>query len=126
MAAQWVEEAVRTFGRQLGLSDFGFGEAGVAGVTFENGMTLRLECAGESLVMLLGMPSAGAAQLKRLLTAVHPTAQRGRTVRAARLTATGEDVLAVRLGEREVTVDALSVAFRSLWETVRGAAGGNA
>jgi len=126
MAARWIEEAVRSFGRQLGLAEFALNEAGAAGVSFENGMTLRFESARDALVLTVGVPSAGEAQLKRLLAAAHPSAQRGRTVRAVRLAGTGEDALSVRFGEREVSVDALSVAFRNLWEAVRGAAGGNA
>jgi len=126
MASGWIEEAVRAFGRQLGLTEFALNAAGAAGVAFENGMTLRFESARGALVLTVGVPSAGEAQLKRLLAAAHPSAQRGRPVRAVRLAATGEDVLAVRFGEREVSVDALSVAFRTLWETVRDAAGGNA
>lgn len=124
MTAKWMDDVVQAFGRQLGLAEFTLGETGSAGISFENGMTLRLESAPGALFLMVGVPSGDEAQLKRLLTAAHPAVQRGRAVRAIRLAKSGEDMLAVRIAEREVTADALAREFRTLFESARGVAGG--
>ena len=116
MTPGWLNDSVQAFGRQMGLQDFRLRENGAAGVTFENGLALRLEYAGESLVMTAGrqMPATDAA-MRQLLLAAHPAGLQAFRVRAGYLARTGEALLAVRLLEREVTVTALEAAFRQLW-----------
>ncbi len=119
-APDWMNEAVRAFGRQLNLSTFALNAQGVAGLSFENGVTLRLEYAHEALLMVVGLKADPAAEeIKRLLTEVNPEAPRGRfPVRAAFMARTGELVYAARLAEREVNESALGAAFGELWERI--------
>lgn len=119
MTPDWLNDAVRAFGRQMGLQSFALNDRGAAGVRFENGLSLRLEYAQESLVMTMGVPTEPSdAALKRLLVAAHPSAQRGMRIRAAYLSRAGEAIYAIRLPERDVNVTALEAAFRELWRVV--------
>ena len=115
-APVWIEEAVRAFGRQMGLGSFALNERGAAGVRFENGVALRLEYSMESLVMTAGVAmEPTAAALTRLLTGAHPDAAPGANVRAAWMERTGEGIYVIRLAERLVDVSSLEAAFRCLW-----------
>lgn len=115
----WLNDTVRGFGRQLGLSTLALNERGAAGVRFDNGTALRLERTDGALtvfVTVAGQPSGEA--LRTLLAEAHPAAGGGRrrVVRAACSLRTGEALLAVRIGERDVGVTSLSDAFHDLWE----------
>lgn len=117
MTPAWLNEIVRSFGRQMNLDGFLLNDRGAAGVRFENGLSFRLEYAQESLLMLAGVavpPEAGV--LKRVLTAVNPDARHQPMVRAGYLKRAGEAVFVVRLSEREVTVTTLEAVFRQLWQ----------
>ncbi len=116
----WMNEAVQAFGRQLNLSTFVLNEHGVAGLSFENGASLRLEYTGETLVMVVGLKAEATSDaLARLLTDVNPEAPRGEfVVRAAHLARTGELVYMVRLSERDVNVSTLQAAFSDLWDRI--------
>ena len=118
MTPDWLNDIVQAFGRQMGLREFRLRENGAAGVTFENGRSLRLEYANEALMLSMGLPvEPSGAAMKSLLTAVHPAAQQASAarVRAGYLKRTGEALLVVRLLERDVTVTVLEAAFRQLW-----------
>ena len=118
MTPDWLNDIVQAFGRQMGLQDFRLRDNGAAGVTFENGLSLRLEYAGEALMMSMGLPvEVTDAAVRRLLTAAHPAAQQpaAARVRAGLLKRTGEALLVIRLLERDVTVTVLEAAFRQLW-----------
>lgn len=120
-APVWLNEAVRAFGRQMGLSSFALNERGAAGVRFENGVSLRLEYVGGALVMYAGVALAPRADLlRRLLTGAHPSATAGLQVRAAYMERSGEGFYAVRLDERRVDVSALEAAFRVVWQLATG------
>ncbi len=116
MTPEWLNDAVRAFGRQMGLTTFALNERGVAALRFENGTTLRFEYANESLTVAasLALPG-GEAAISRLFTAVHPDAGAPMHLRAVYLAKSGEGVYAVRLAEREVNVTAIEGAFRVVW-----------
>ena len=114
----WLNETVRGFGRQLGLTTLELNDRGAAGVRFDNGATLRLERTAGALSMYVtvaGRPSGEA--LKLLLSEAHPAAGGGRRrpVRVACSVRTGEALLAVRIGERDLDVASLADAFHDLW-----------
>lgn len=116
MTPTWLNDVVTAFGRQMALTRFALNERGVAGVRFENGLTLRFEYADEALLVSMGVAAGNdPATLRHLLEAVHPAAQRG-GMRAAYLAKRGEAVYAVRLAERSVTVAALGEVFQALWQ----------
>ena len=116
MTPTWLNEIVVGFGRQLGLERFELNDHGVAGLRVENGLSVRLEYAQESLLMMVGVAvPPSAATMTRLLALVHPDARRQPPMRACYLARTGEAVYAVRVPEREVTVTQLEAVFRSLW-----------
>ena len=126
MTPDWLNDAVRAFGRQMGLQTLALNDRGAAGLRFENGLALHFEYAQESLVVSarVNLPPREDL-LKRLLVAVHPSARRGAELRAAYLSKSGEALYAVRLPERRVDVSALEVAFRAVWsaaDAVRRAA----
>lgn len=116
-APVWVEAAVTAFGGQLGLTALALNERGVAGVRFENGISLRLEAAAGALTMTVGVPTQPTAEaLKALLSGVHPGAQgTGRIVRAGYSDRAGEAFFAMRIDERAVSVTALGEAMAELW-----------
>lgn len=118
MTPTWFNDVVTAFGRQMALTRFALNERGVAGVRFENGLTLRFEYADEALLVSMGVAAGDdPATLRHLLEAVHPAAQRGgMRLRAAYLAKRGEAVYAVRLAERGVTVAALGEVFQALWQ----------
>ena len=120
MTPDWLNDIVQAFGRQMGLQEFRLRDNGAAGVTFENGLSLRFEYANEMLMMSMGVSATPTdAMMKDLLLAAHPAAQQGPVrIRAGYLKRTGEALLTLRLQEREVTVTALETAFRQLWSAV--------
>ena len=120
MTPDWLNDIVQAFGRQMGLQEFRLRDNGAAGVTFENGLSLRFEYANEMLMMSMGVSATPTdAMMKNLLLAAHPAAQQGPVrIRAGDLKRTGEALLTLRLQEREVTVTALETAFRQLWSAV--------
>lgn len=117
-APDWLNEIVRGFGRQMGLQNFGLNDRGAAGVTFENGIAVKLEYAAETLIVRACVPcGTDAASLRRLLQAAHPGAVReGVVLRAARIDRTGEGFFAARIPERAVTVTEVERLFRIVWE----------
>ena len=119
-APDWMNEAVRAFGRQLNLSTFTLNDRGAAGLSFENGATLRLEYVGDALVMMVGLKAEPTpAALSRLFMDVNPDVPHEEfTVRAAHLPRTGELVFTTRLSERVVNVSTLQSAFTDLWNRI--------
>ncbi len=117
MTPSWLNEVVRAFGTQLHLAQFELTDRGVAGVNFENGLTLRFEHAQERLMVSVGVPLAeNPVALKAALAAVHPSANLPLRVRAASLASTREIIFVTDLPERQVTVTSLEGAFRLLWQ----------
>ena len=117
-APAWLDGAVRAFGRQMGLKNFGLGERDVAGVTFENGVSVRLEYARESLSVMAVVPCGeDASALRRFRGRVHPAAHPSvPALRAVRFARSGSGAYVVRLPERAVTVSELERVFRIVWE----------
>lgn len=117
----WLQDAVGSFGRRLGLSSLTLNERGVAAVRFENGAALRLERAPGSLCVSVAFPCASdPATLARLLALAHPDNRTAFPIRAARLPRTGEGILVARLAERAVTPTALDTVFSGLWTLANG------
>jgi len=119
-APNWMNEAVQAFGRQLNLSTLSLNEQGAAGLSFENGVSLRFEYVEGALMMVVGLKAEPDSEaLSKLLTEVHPQAARGEyPLRAAYLSRTGEMVYAAKLPERNVNVSVLQEAFTELWERI--------
>lgn len=116
MTPDWLNDNVQAFGRQMGLSEFRLTDSGVAGVRFENGMSLRFEYAEGALMMSAGVPvDADPDTMRRLLVSSHPSAARTVRLRTGYLSKSGEAIFTLRLAEREVTVSSLESAFRVLW-----------
>ena len=117
MIASWIAETVRAFGRSLGLSSFALNERGAAGVRFENGRALYLECGEGALMVSVGLAADPSADtMRRLLARAHPAAQAtGFRVRAVWLEKAGEARFVARLDERDLTAAGLDQAFRALW-----------
>ena len=107
-APAWIEAVVRDFGKAAGLSGLSFNDRGVAAIAFENGTTLRLEYAFDSMAVALTTPV-------RLLAYAHPEAHYGFKLRTGYLEKTGRAVFAARLADREVTLPALNSVFSVLW-----------
>jgi len=119
MTPGWLDNTVRAFGRQLGLNSFAMNERGAAGVRFENGLSLVLEYAAESLLVSVRVPLAPSGDnMKRLLSDSHYAMRTGLPmhVRTAYLARTGEAMYVARIGERLVNVSAIEGAFRAMWE----------
>jgi len=116
----WVNEAVRAFGRQMGLKGFALNDRGAAGLRFENGVLLGLEYVEDALMMSAGLVTdASAATMKRFLAGAHPSARTGGVrLRAVRLAKTGESRYVARLADRELTPTVLEATFRALWQAV--------
>lgn len=119
MISSWINDAVRAFGRQMGLNGFELNERGAAGVRFENGIALYLEYADGALMMSAGVACDSSANaMKKLLAAVHPGARNDVRFRAVRMERAGEARFVARLGERDITTAVLEETFRALWQTV--------
>ena len=119
MTPVWIDETVEAFGRQMGLGHFALNERGAAGVIFENGVSFRLERTDDALIASVRMAAPASDEaVRKVRTESHPEMQAkdGGIVRAACLLCTGETVLALRIGEREISVVALEQAFDRLWE----------
>ena len=116
-APGWLNDVVAAFGRQMGLKSFGLNDRDVAGVTFENGVSVRLEYAREALAVTALSPcGTDVPSIRRLLVAAHPAAHPdGTPVRAVRLARLGSAAFAVRIPERSVTVTEVERAFRVVW-----------
>ena len=109
----WLNAAIGDFGRASGLDGLSLNERGAAALRFETGVSLRFEYTGAELVMAVTVPSV--ADAKRLLAISHPKARYGFRIRSGVLPRTQEDVLAIRLAERDVTLPQMNAAFGVLW-----------
>ena len=115
-APAWVADAVRDFGRAAGLGDFALSAQGVAAMRFENGVSLRFECAAGEMVVVATVPSSGdPAAIKRILAFSHPLAGYHFKVRSGWMAKSGRAVFAVRIAEGDVTQPVLNAAFSILW-----------
>ena len=73
MRASWIDGAVAEFGRHFGFEHFALNDRGVAAARFENGASIALEYARESLCLQVRVPmAADGASLRKLLVAAHP------------------------------------------------------
>ena len=125
-APNWIEAAVREFGRGAGLADFALNERGAAAVRFENGISLRFEYSGGELVMATTVPAVDSAETaKRILAYSHPEARYGGgiKVRSGYLAKLGGAIFAVRVPSGDVTLPVLDSAFRVLWQIATEAGG---
>ena len=113
MVPAWLDTMVKEFGRSAGVQNFALGERGAAALSFETGAELRLEYAGEELVMAVTVPGG---DLRRLLALSHPRARHGGfRMRTGVIARSGRRVMAVRIPERDVTLPAINSAFTALW-----------
>ena len=120
----WIEAAVRDFGRGAGLGNFALNERGVAAVRFENGIALRFEYALGELVVAMTVPAANTANTaRRILAYSHPDARCGAKVRVGYLARSGCAVFAVRLASADVTLPVLDTTFGALWRVATEAGG---
>ena len=123
-APNWIEAAVRDFGRGAGLANFALNERGVAAVRFENGISLRFEYALGELVVAMTVSAANTAETaRRILTCSHSDARYGAKVRTGYLAKSGCAVFAVRLASGDVTLPVLDSAFGALWRVATEAGG---
>ena len=119
-APGWISALVRDFGRAAGLANFTLNERGVAAVSFENGLSLRFEFAGEALTIAVTAPVIlDPAQARTLLAYAHPDARFGMRVRTGYLARRGRAVFAIRLDEREATLPVVNRAFDVLWHVAQ-------
>lgn len=120
MTPTWLNEIVRDFGRQMGLNEFALNERGTAGLRFENGLSLRLEYANETLTMMIGMTPTNSVDFesfaRKLLSLAHYELAGGVGVRAGYLARAGEAIFVKRMNEREIDVPKLEEAFQALWQ----------
>jgi len=115
-APAWIEAVIREFGQAAGLKGLVLNERGAAVISFENGFSLRLEYAFDSLVVAMTVPvRMDAHSAARLLSYVHPAARYGFKLRAGYLARSGRAVFAARLADREVTLPAVNSTFATLW-----------
>ena len=123
-APNWIEAAVRDFGRGAGLADFALNDRGVAAVRFENGRTLRFEFMGEELIVAVtAAMSLVESAAKRILACSHPEARFGARIRSGYLAKAESAVFAVRIPAGEATLPVLNTAFDALWRAASEAGG---
>ena len=115
-APAWIDTAVNEFGKSAGLGALSLGDKGVAALSFQNGLALRLEYADDSLFVAMTVPARlDASVAGRLLGYAHPEARFGFPVRAGYLAKSGRALFAVRLPDRDVTLPSINAAFALLW-----------
>lgn len=117
-APQWMNAIIGDFGRGAGVGNLAFNDQGALRLDFENGFTLQMEYVGEALVVSVTLP-AGSCPLVKLMMLSHPKARYGFRVRTALSPKTGRQILAVVLGERDVTLPRLNDVFGVLWRLAR-------
>lgn len=116
MIPEWIASPVREFGRTAGLPDLALDDRGVAAISFETGMTLRFEFAGDALAIAATVPAGGgAATARAILSYAHPGAQGRFPVRCARRAKTNRAIFAILLPARSVTTESVAAAFAELW-----------
>ena len=115
-APAWVDSAVGEFGRSAGLGALSLGDRGIAALSFQNGLALRFEYAGDALYVTMTVPARlDASAAGRLLGYAHPDARFGFRLRTGYLAKSGRAVFAVRLVDRDVTLPSINSAFALLW-----------
>ena len=120
MTPIWVTSAISVFGSRMGLPEFRLNEKDAASVTFENGFALSFEHLQDSLYVSVKVPlSPSDEALRPLLTLSHPSNRLPFALRTAYLRRRGLALLAVRLGDRQVTPAAIDTVFSALWEMAR-------
>ena len=123
-APNWIEAAVRDFGRGAGLENFALNDRGVAAVRFENGISLRFEYALGELVVAMTVPMDNSPEAaRRILAYSHPDARNGVKVRSGYLAKSRCAVFAVRKPSEEVTLPVLDNVFGALWRVATEAGG---
>lgn len=118
MTPDWLNESVRAFGRQLGLSTLELNARGAAGLAFENGASLRLEYVEGALMVMVGRAVAPSDEvLRELLKAAHPLSSRAdMRVRTAYAARSGTALFVVRIPEGDVGVASIQTVFNELWQ----------
>ena len=116
MKASWIDSAVEEFGRHFGFAHFALNERGVAAARFENGVSVAVEHARESLCLQVRVPmAADGASVRKLLVAAHPGNRFPFPLRTAYLASAGQAIFLVRFPERDVTETALWQVFSEMW-----------
>lgn len=117
MTPSWIDETVRAFGRQLGLSAFSLNDRRAAGARFENGFALYLEYGEGGMMVSVGLAADGSeATLRKLLALAHPEAGTGLRLRAVWFERTGEARFIARIDDRDLSATVLEQTFRTLWQ----------
>ena len=83
MVPAWLDTMVKEFGRSAGVQNFALGERGAAALSFETGAELRLEYAGEELVMAVTVPAYFDAGRTKLYPASEIAARQEKSCRGA-------------------------------------------
>gem|GEM_PF-2366670 len=118
MAEQWLQAIVQEFGKRLGLSQFRLNDKGAAGVSFENGVTFRMEYRGDRLFLCLATPmQKNSTALKALLQLSHPAARRNDLdIHAAYQPTSQRAIIMTNFQDRTLSVPLLDKTFTNLWE----------
>lgn len=125
MNAPWIDSAVTEFGRHFGFERFALSDKGVAAANFENGASVALEYARETLCLQVRVPvSADGPTLRKLLVAAHPGNRFRFPLRTAYLAKAGKALFLVKFPERDVTETALWQVFSEMWALASQFGGG--
>ena len=115
-APGWIASLIGEFGKGAGLPDLSLNERDSAAISVENGLGLRFEYADGVLTVAVTIPAyLDPERTKAFLAYAHPKARFGFHIRAGYLARHGKAVLAIRLGERDVTLPVVNQAFAVLW-----------
>ena len=124
-APDWIESAVREFGRASGVSSLSLGERGVASLVFENGVKVGFEHEDGSLAVIASVPAASdPATISRILLLANPLNDKARRLRSGYITGSSRAMFAMLIPDGEVTPPVLNSAFSVLWQAAGEIGGG--
>ena len=116
-APDWIESAVREFGRASGVSSLSLGEKGVLSLTFENGVNVAFEYLEGRLAVTASVPSpADPASISRILLRANPRNAKSRRVRSGYLQKSSRAVFAILVPDVDVTTPVMNSVFSTLWQ----------
>ena len=123
-APSWVDSVVGEFGQSAGLGRISLGDKGVAALSFQNGLALHLEHAFDSLFVTMTVPTRlDAASAARLLGYAHPDAHFAFRLRTGYIAKSGRAVFAVKIADRDVTLNVSRTTEPLRFDTGIGQAG---
>jgi type III secretion system chaperone SycN len=114
-APDWVDSAVRDFGRSAGVSSLSLGEKGVASISLENGVKVVFEHVADRLAVTATVPAATDPEtVARVLLFANPMNTRGRRIRSGYLAGSSRALFMSSIPDGEVTLPALNSAFAAV------------